>query len=247
MYFYTEEELFEFLSDFDSHWAHGSVLLRECCRPSNWREILGKRDQETNEPYDDDIIIEERLPGRLSNLDPENKLQFYQEELRHTHQELNRIMDLYLGFLSREDPSSEDEFWFFLLTEAAFDFTRFAVCSVAEEHWSLKTFMPEKKQFIPWSANMIFVTPDFGNYYLKFLNLVNEKSAWSELDRCEVCGRVMRMKRRNQRFCSSKCKTSYHNAQKDSAKHAAYMRVWRKNLKLQEARLRRKSAKAKQI
>ncbi len=242
MYFYSDEELFEFINDFDSHWAHGSVLLRECCRPSNWRGILEKCDEEPSKLHDDEIIIGEELPSWFFDLDQENKLQLYQEELRHTHQELNRIMDLFLEYCSGEDPSPEDTSWFDLLHEAPFDLTRFAVCSVAAEHWSLKNLVLGKEQAIPWSANMIYLTPDFGNYYLKFLNLVNETSAWSELDRCEVCERVMRKKRSNHRFCSKQCKSSHHNSQKDPKKHAAYMRDYRKKEKLQEAIINRRLA-----
>ena len=268
MYFYTFEELIEFLNDFDSHWAHGSVPLRECCRPSYWRENLGKWNEEGNKPsvtlpgtspadkykvkknlisfhlsQNEAVKIEEVLPGRFFELSSEDKLQLYQTELRNTHRELIYILDSILRGFAWEWPS-QSCWWFDLLCEAPFDLTRFASRSVAKERWYLKALVPGKEKFTPGSANMVYLTPDFGNYYLTFLNLID---ACFELGRCEFCGCVMLRKRETQRFCSSKCKSSYHNAQKDPKKHAAYMREWRRKEKLREARLRRKLAKAKLV
>jgi len=266
MYFYTYDELIEFFNDFDSHWAHGSVPLRECCRPSNWREILGKWDEEGNKPpvtlhgmsaaekykvkkilmslhlsQDELVTIEEMLPGRFFELSRKDRLQLYQTELRNTHQELNHILDLYLEWFCLGWPS-QSCLWFDLLCEAPFDLTRFASCSVAAEQWSLKALVPGKEKFITGSANMVYLTPDFGNYYLTFLNLINERRSCFEVDRCQFCGCVKLRKRKTQRFCSSKCRSSYHNSQKDSAEHAAYMRDWRRKEKLREAKINRRLA-----
>lgn len=249
MYFYTYEELIEFLNDFDSHWAHGSDLLREGCRPSNWREVLGKDYEEVNqELHDRQIIIEEELPRAWETLD---KLKFYEKGLRDTHQELNLILDQFLRWKNDEDASP---FFWHLLNCAPFNRLKFQQNPVVEnqpllmEHWYHEGRVVENKRLIPFLANMFYVTPDYGNYYLTFLNVLTTpllSEGATRLERCGICSCAMLQKRQTQRFCSSKCRSKYHNSQKDSKKHAAYMREWRKKLKFQDARLRRQLSKAR--
>lgn len=241
MYFYTNEELIEFLNDFDNHWAHGSDFLRECCRPSNWREGLGKDYEEVNqELHDRQIIIEEELPRAWETLD---KLEFYEKGLRDTHQELNLILDQFLRWKNDEDASP---FWWHLLNCAPFNRVRFQQNTVVENQPLLmKGLIVKNKQLIPFLANIFYVTPDYGNYYLTFLNVLTTpllSEGASGLERCGICSCAMLQKRQTQRFCSSKCRSNYHNSQKDPKKHAAYMREWRKTEKLREARIRKKLA-----
>lgn len=200
----------------------------------------------------------------------------YLAELYRTHEDLNRVVDIqtksersdreaaeagirWVDLLELSDPERHRK-----LSNLKHRFTRSDERAYLEGRRLLRSALkseifelrlPEEFEgFLPPSANLVYVTPDFGNYYLTLSNLLNdvdrskmnEEAPFIRVYRCDVCDRVILIKRRDQRFCSKKCKSTHHNAQKDPQNHAAYMREWRKKLKLQDARLRRKQAKAKQ-
>lgn len=236
---YTHEELIEFLNHFDSHWDHGPPQLRGPCRPTSLMRLSEEFDLD-----DIDLILLQDLPTYWVELarekpDAEDLYErLYEQGLRRTHRDLHRCVDRVISFQGYEHDPDADLNCIVANLERPFDSPLF--------EFRLNVDFDNDQVFF---SSTHYVTPDFGNYYLAFLDLMGDPKVgvW-RIGQCEYCRDViLRMKRLDQRFCSSQCRSSFWNGMKDKGKHATYMRDWRKKLKLQEARLKRKQAKARKL